>query len=225
MVAQVQNPTSPLVGQEALLPVAGPVKLSKQYSPEEYLQMEVQSDIRHEFRDGEIIQMTGGTPNHNRITLNIASALHFAFKGKSYEAFVTDQRLWIPEQQIYTYPDVIVIQGELEFQEGRKDTITNPLLIVEVLSKSTQTYDRGDKFAAYRTIPSFQEYLLVDQYGSSIEHYLKASPKKWSFQEYDQTDTVVKLETIGLEIEIAEIYDKVTFAPETVESAADDNKP
>jgi Uma2 family endonuclease len=161
-MVQVQN--SPLVGQEALPPVEGPVKLSKQYSPEEYLELEVQSDIRHEFRDGEIIEMPGGLPNHNRITLNIASALHFAFKGKSYEVFVTDQRLWIPERQIYTYPDVIVMQGELAFQEGRKDTITNPLLIVEVLSKSTQTYDRGDKFAAYRTIPSFQEYLLVDQY-------------------------------------------------------------
>jgi Uma2 family endonuclease len=223
MVAQVQN--SPMVGQEALPPVAGPVKPSKQYSPEEYLDLEVQSDIRHEFRDGEIIQMTGGTPNHNQIAGNIYVLLNLAFRGKPYRVFFSDQRLWIPEQQLYAYPDVIVIQGELEFQEGRKDTITNPLLIVEVLSKSTQTYDRGDKFAAYRTIPSFQEYLLVDQYGSSIEHYLKASPKKWSFQEYDQTDTVVKLETIGLEIAIAEIYDKVTFAPETVESAADDNKP
>jgi Uma2 family endonuclease len=159
--------------------------------------------------------MTGGMPNHNRITLNIVSALHFAFKGKSYEVFVTDQRLWIPEENIYTYPDVMVIQGNLKLQEGRKDSIMNPLLILEVLSQSTQSYDRGDKFAAYRTIPCFQEYVLVNR--QQIEHYVKAGPKKWNFQEYDETDTLINLETIHLELTIADIYDKVTFEPEAVE--------
>jgi Uma2 family endonuclease len=221
MVAQVQRPTDQSVGEITHDSDQALINSLKRYSPEAYLEMEVQSDARHEFRDGEIIKMTGGMPNHNRITLNIASALHFAFKGKSYEVFVTDQRLWIPEENIYTYPDVMVIQGNLELQEGRKDSIMNPLLILEVLSQSTQSYDRGDKFAAYRTIPCFQEYVLVNQYRQQIEHYVKAGLKKWNFQEYDETDTVVKLVKLDLELAIADIYDKVTFEPETVEATID----
>ena len=100
--------------------------------------------------------MTGGLPNHNRLVLNLASALNFALRQQSYDVFVTDQRLWIPKQRIHTYPDIMVVEGALQLQAGRKDTITNPLLIVEVLSKSTQAYDQGKKFKFYRTIPSFQ---------------------------------------------------------------------
>jgi Uma2 family endonuclease len=180
----------------------------RRYSAEDYLAMEVQSEIRHEFRAGEIIPMTSGMPNHNRIVRNLCTLLTVALKGRLCEVFVTDQRLWIPHTQIYTYPDVMVIQGELQLQEGRRDTVTNPFLIVEVLSKSTQDYDRGGKFAAYRTIPSFQEYVLVDQHCQNIEHYVQAGPKKWSFQEYDEMDAVVKLATINLEIAIADIYNR-----------------
>ena len=181
------------------------------YSTEKYLEMEIRSDVRNEYKDGEIFPMAGAMPNHNRITLNIGGEVRFLLKGKPYEVFVADQRLWIPEKRIYTYPDGMVFQGELEFQKGRKDTVTNPVLIFEVLSKSTQDYDRGDKFTAYRTIPSFQEYLLVDQYSRHIEHYVKVSPKKWDFQEYDETDLVVNLVSVDLEIAIADIYDKVEF--------------
>jgi Uma2 family endonuclease len=203
----IEQPVQPLVeGAE-----------SQRFSPEEYLEREVRSDIRHEFRDGEIIPMTGATPNHNRVTLNVASALNFAFRGKPYEVFMVDQRLWIPQKRVYTYPDLLVIAGALELQEGRQDTVMNPVLIAEVLSKSTAGYDRNDKFRAYRTIPSFQEYLLIDQYSQHIEHYVKVGAKKWNFQEYDETDTVVQLGTIELELAIADIYDKVVF--ETEESA------
>ena len=188
--------------------------LSKNYSVEEYLAIEVESEVRNEYRNGEIVPMAGGLPNHNRVTLNVASVLNFAFKGKPYEVFAMDQRLWIPKKRIHTYPDVMVIQGQLELQTGRKDTVMNPLLIVEVLSKSTADYDRQEKFRAYRTVPNFQEYVLIDQYSQHIEHYVKVSAKKWNLQEYDETDTVVKLVTIDLEILIADIYDKVEFAVE-----------
>jgi Uma2 family endonuclease len=188
------------------------------YSPEEYLEMEVLSEERHEYRDGEIIPMAGAMPNHNRVTLNVASVMNFAFKGTSYEVFTVDQRLWIPKKRIYTYPDVLVIQGELELQAGRKDTVMNPLVIVEVLSRSTAEYDRQEKFRDYRTIPTFYEYLLVDQYSQHVEHYVKVSAKKWDFQEYDETDTVVRLGTIDLELAIADIYDKVNFEAEAVEA-------
>jgi Uma2 family endonuclease len=175
------------------------------------LALEVESTERHEYRDGEIVLMAGAMPNHNRITLNMGSFLNFSFRGKPYQTFVADQRLWIPKKRLHTYPDVMVIGGELQFQKGRKDTVTNPLLLIEVLSKSTADYDRGEKFAAYQTIPSFQEYLLVDQYSQQISHYVKTSAKKWDFQVYDETDTIVQLATVGLEVPIGDIYDKVKF--------------
>ena len=158
--------------------------------------------------------MAGGLPNHNQIAGNIYATFNFTFRGKPFQAFITDQRLWIPKRRIHTYPDVMVIQGQLELQPGRKDTVMNPLLIVEVLSKSTADYDRQEKFRAYRTVPNFQEYVLIDQYSQHIEHYVKVSAKKWNLQEYDETDTVVKLVTIDLEVSIADIYDKVEFAIE-----------
>jgi Uma2 family endonuclease len=204
MVAQFEK----LATTEILLENPEQVKL---YSSEEYLALEVQSEVRSEFRDGAIIPMAGGLPNHNRIVRNLCTLLTVSLRGKPYEVFVTDQRIWIPDWQIHTYPDLMIIEGELQFKEGRKDTVINPLLIVEVLSNSTQDYDRGDKFSAYRSIRGFQEYILIDQYCQHLEHYVKVSPKKWDFQEYDESDLTIVLETIGLEVSIADLYEKVIF--------------
>ena len=179
------------------------------YTPEEYLDFEINSENRHEYISGEIALMTGGTPNHNQIAGNFYAALNFALKRQPYRVFVTDQRLWIPRKRIYTYPDVMVVQGELQFQEGRRDTITNPLIIAEVLSESTRSYDKDAKFAAYRTIPSFQEYLLIDQYTMHIEHYFKTERKRWIFYEYDDADEIVSLNSFSFQITLADIYDKV----------------
>ena len=181
------------------------------YSPEEYLEIEVKSEERHEYINGQIIAMTGGTPNHNQIALNLSGTLNFALKRQPYRVFVTDQRLWIPQKRINTYPDVMVIAGELEFKEGRKDTLTNPIMIGEVLSKSTKSYDRDEKFAAYRTIPSFQEYLLIDQYTMHVEQYSKTDNNRWIFTEYEDADVTISLASITFEISLADIYDKVDF--------------
>jgi Uma2 family endonuclease len=183
------------------------------YSPEEYLELEIPSVDKHEYIDGEIRLTPGGMPNHNRIINNLSAALNFAFKGKLYEAFVTDQRLWIPRKRIYTYPDIMIIQGDLQLQEGRKDTLINPSVIIEVLSKSTQNYDKGDKFTVYRSIPSFQEYILVDQYSIHVEHYVKTEQRKWIFQEYDEVDNVLAFESLPFEILLTDLYDKVKFEP------------
>jgi Uma2 family endonuclease len=158
--------------------------------------------------------MVGGLPNHNRIILNIAAALNFALKRQPYDVFVTDQRLWIPQKRIYTYPDVMVIQGELQLQEGRRDTITNPTMIVEVLSDSTEAYDRSGKFAAYRTLPTFQEYVLIDQYSLHVEQYFRTEPNKWIFSEYDGEAALLKLSAVPFEISLADLYDKVEFEAE-----------
>jgi Uma2 family endonuclease len=210
MVAQVNRPIAPTLEP--------PQSKPQRCSPEEYLAIEVESAERHEYRDGEIITMAGGLPNHNQVAGNIYATLNFALRGKPYQAFVTDQRLWIPSRRLYTYPDVMVTPMPLVFQDGRKDTIVNPLLIVEVLSKSTADYDRGDKFAAYRSIPGFQEYLLVSQYGQEIEHYVRGERKNHNLQVYDETDRVVHLETIDVELAIADIYDKVSFEVEEIEA-------
>ena len=183
----------------------------KYYTPEEYLDFEVNSEERHEYINGEIVLMTGGTPNHNQIVGNFYAALNFAFKRQPYRIFVTDQRLWIPRKRIYTYPDVMVVQGELQLQEGRRDTITNPLIIAEVLSDSTRNYDKDAKFSAYRTIASFQEYLLIDQYTMHVEQFFKTDNKRWTFAEYDDADETISLNSLCFQITLADIYDKVEF--------------
>ncbi|MEM9513150.1 MAG: Uma2 family endonuclease [Cyanobacteria bacterium P01_E01_bin.48] len=186
-------------------------QLSPSCTPTDYLEFEVNADTRHEYINGEIIPMTGGTPNHNRIIRNLCTALTLGLRGQAYEVFVADQRLWIPARKIYTYPDVMVIEGELIYQPGRRDTLTNAKLIIEVLSKSTKEYDRGDKFAAYRTIHSFQEYLLVDQYTCHVESYVKTAEKRWIFQEYDGMEATVALESFDFAIALRDVYDKVQF--------------
>lgn len=183
----------------------------KYYTPEEYLDFEVNSEERHEYINGEIVLMTGGMPNHNQIAGNFYAALNFALKRQPYRVFVTDQRLWIPRKRIHTYPDVMVVQGELQLQEGRRDTIINPLIIAEVLSDSTRNYDKDAKFSAYRTIPSFQEYLLIEQYSMHVEQFFKTDNKRWTFVEYDDADETISLNSISFQITLADIYDKVEF--------------
>ncbi|NJL88480.1 MAG: Uma2 family endonuclease [Coleofasciculaceae cyanobacterium SM2_1_6] len=185
------------------------VQTTQVYSPEEYLALEIISETRNEYIHGEIIPMARGMPNHNQIVLNIAGTLNFSLKRQPYRVFVVDQRLWIPQERSYTYPDVMVVSGDFILQEGRKDTITNPTLIIEVLSKSTGKYDQTEKFTFYRSLPTFQEYLLVDQHHYSVQHYVKTGVKKWEFQEYDTLEEEIKFDTIPCTIALADIYDKV----------------
>ena len=185
---------------------------TKTYTAEEYLELEINSEERHEFINGEIILMAGGTPDHNEITTNLVFALKLALKGKPYRTFSSDQRLWVPQLNNYTYPDVILVAKPVELQSGRRDTITNPLLIAEVLSKSTKAYDRDEKFAAYRSIPSFQEYLLIDQYRLQVQQYSKTEANKWIFSEYSCAGDRVSLTSIPVEFAVADLYENIEFS-------------
>jgi Uma2 family endonuclease len=188
------------------------VETQKQYTtPEEYLALEEAAESKSEYRDGEIVPMTGGTTNHNEITGNFYAHLKFALRGQNYRVFMLDVRLWIPRYRIYTYPDVMVIQGEPVYHENRQDTITNPVLIVEVLSKSTKNYDRGDKFEFYRSIPEFREYIMIDQYRYKVEQFAKTSEGKWLFTEYDSADSVLALSSLDFQIPLRDIYERVNF--------------
>lgn len=189
------------------------IEAKRIYTPDEYLNFEVNSDTRHEYINGEIIPMTGGTPEHNEIVSILNAALRTSLKGRPYSIFVADQRLWIPACSLYTYPDVMVVPRPLERQQGRTDTLTNPVMIAEVLSKSTKNYDRDEKFAAYRTIPTFQEYLLVDQYSIHVEQYFKTGPSQWIFNEYNDGEAVISLASIPAELRLADLYENVALEP------------
>jgi len=192
----------------------------KRYStPEEYLELEETANYKSEYIDGQIIPMAGGTANHNRISLNLGSALNFVFKQQNYEVFAGDLRLWISQKRIYTYPDVMILAGEPEFFNNRRDIILNPQVIIEVLSKSTKGYDREDKFEAYRTISSFQEYLLIDQTRIHVEQFSKTGKKRWTLREYDEEDEAIALVTVPFEISLQDLYNKVKF--ELIESKAE----
>ena len=181
------------------------------YSPEEYLALEEAADYKSEYIDGEIVPMAGGSTNHNQIAGNFYAELSFAFKKLDYRVFMSDVRLWLPQRRIYTYPDVTVVVEEPEYYNNRTDTITNPRVIIEVLSPSTKGYDRSKKFEAYRTIPAFGEYLLIDQTRIYIEHFSKTDKKRWSFGEYDESDEAIALSSVSFEISLADIYNKVHF--------------
>jgi Uma2 family endonuclease len=184
---------------------------TRYYSPQEYLELEVNSEIRHEYINGLIIAMTGGTPNHNQLALNFSGTLNYLLKRQPYQVFVTDQRLWIPSRKIHTYPDIMVVKNPLEYEEGRTDTLVNPVMIAEVLSKSTKGYDRDEKFAAYRTIPTLQEYILIDQYTMHIEQYCKTNNNQWIFSEFTDGNVNLNLASISCQMILSDIYDKVDF--------------
>lgn len=181
------------------------------YTLEEYLELDAAAEYKSEYIDGRIVPMAGGTTNHNRIAGNFCAALNFAFKHQDYEVFMGDVRLWIPGKRIYTYPDVMVVAGEPGYFNHRTDTITNPQVIVEVLSKSTKSYDRETKFEDYRTIATFQEYILIDQTRIRVEQYSKAGKKRWKIREYDEEDEAIALASVSFQVSLQDLYSKVKF--------------
>ena len=183
----------------------------KHYSFEEYLVLEETADEKHEYQDGEIVQMTGGTTDHNKIALNFASNLKFALKRKQYDIFIGDVKLWIPTYHQGTYPDVMLIKGESIYYGSGKTTVMNPSLIVEVLSKSTQNYDQGDKFFYYRSIPQFQEYILVSQDQYYVMQFNKTQEGKWLLSEYMGVDSTLSLNSVEFQISFPELYENVIF--------------
>ncbi|OCQ98443.1 hypothetical protein BCD64_14250 [Nostoc sp. MBR 210] len=184
----------------------------KRYTPEEYLQLEETSEFKHEYYDGEIVSMAGGTTNHNEISLNFCTNFKFNMRGKNYKIYMGDVRLWIPRYRIYTYPDAMVIEGEPIYEGNSTTTVTNPQVIVEVLSKSTQSHDKTDKFRFYRSISNFKEYIIVNQYEYLVEHYAKNANNQWVLTEYESLDAVLSLQTVDFAISLSDIYEGVNLS-------------
>jgi Uma2 family endonuclease len=181
------------------------------YTPEEYLELEEQAEFKSEYRDGEIIPMTGGTTNHNQIALNLATSLKIATKKQDFRIYIADVRLWIPKYRQHTYPDVMLIEGQPVYTGNNRTTVMNPSLIAEVLSKSTQNYDQGNKFLYYRSIPEFKEYILIDQYQYHVMHYVKTADGKWIFDEIEGESALFSLETVDFQLTLTDLYEQVDF--------------
>ncbi len=184
-------------------------------TPDEYRRMEENEQERHEYADGRIIIMPGGSEVHSRITVDITTFLNLALRDSSFETYNSDLRIWIPSLNHGTYADIFVIGGSPEFNHNRTDEVLNPLLIIEVLSPSTEKYDRGDKFRKYRSLPSFIEYVLVAQDELYVEQYSKQHGEKnnvWQLEIYDQIEQSVIFHSINVEIPMKEIYRRTKFS-------------
>jgi len=183
-------------------------------TPEQYIRQERNSDTKHEYYGGEIFVLAGVSRQHNLITLNVSSELSTRLKKRSDTVYSCAMRVKIEQAGLYTYPDVVVVCGKAQFEDKEQDTLLNPTVIVEVLSKSTEAYDRGTKFKNYRTLPSLTEYILIAQDTYHIEHYVRQADNQWLLSEVDDPQGVVELPTIQCSLRLSEVYDKVEFASE-----------
>lgn len=177
----------------------------------DYLEFERNSEIKHEFFNGEIFAMSGAKRNHNKIVGNLSGLVWQHLKGKDCEFYPTDMRVFVPSTGLYTYPDLVVVCGEPQFQDDVFDTLLNPILLIEVLSDSTESYDRGKKFQHYRSIETLQEYVLVSQNEARIEKYVRHGDGFWLLSEAVGIDSEIEFASIGCRVALSEVYDKINF--------------
>lgn len=188
-----------------------PVQPKSYLTPEQYLTMERTAASKSEYWRGEVFAMAGASPTHVLIVSNIVAALHGQLRRRPCNVYAADLRVKIQASGLYTYPDVIVACGTLQFDDDHRDTLLNPTLIVEVLSESTQDYDRGGKFAQYRKIPSFAEYVLVAQDECHVEHFVKQDQGGWLLSETNRLEDTLILSSIACTLSLHDIYEKVQF--------------
>lgn len=179
--------------------------------PQEYLALERKAETKSEYYAGEVFALAGASPRHNLIAGNVLATLHSQLRGRDCRVFPSELRVKVPDIPYYTYPDVTVVCGEWKLEDEHQDNLLNPIVLVEVLSASTQRRDRGSKFESYRRIDSLREYVLVAQDTQRAEQYSKQPDGSWIFSETSNTDGVVKLASIGCELAFTDIYEKVTF--------------
>ncbi len=181
-------------------------------SREEYLRAERRAQSKSEFHDGEVFALAGASFPHNLIVANVIARLGGQLRGKPCIAVPTDLRLWIESARRYVYPDVTVVCGKPQFTDTKQDTLINPTLLFEVLSKSTESYDRGEKFELYRTLPSLREYVLLAQGRPYCEQYLRQADDSWVLKIEQRLDATIQFGSIGCQLNLGEVYEKVVFS-------------
>ncbi len=180
------------------------------YTDEEYIALEREAKEKHELANGEIVAMAGASREHNLICVNVSSELRQNLKGSGCETYATDMRVRMKEGN-YAYPDVVVVCDEPQFVDGEFDTLLNPSVVIEILSKSTRFRDKTEKLETYQKMKSVQECLIIEQDLLRIEHYIKQTPKQWLLRIYEELDEIVILESIGCEIPLSEIYAQINI--------------
>jgi Uma2 family endonuclease len=183
------------------------------FTPEQYLEMERKADFKSEYDDGFITAMAGGSPEHNTIAGNLYAEVRSQLKGRPCVAYIGDVRLCVGPTGLYTYPDVMAVCGERQFQDAEVKTLLNPTMIVEVLSSTTESYDRGRKFRHYQRLTSLKEYVLVAQDEIRVERFTRRGDD-WVLSVFTSLDDTLRLASIECEVSLREIYDKVEFSGE-----------
>ena len=178
-------------------------------TPEDYLAIERSADCKSEYLNGELFAMGGASPEHNLIVTNTAAELRQQLKQRPCRVYANDLRVKVSPTGLYTYPDIVVACGEAKFDDKQKDTLLNPSVIIEVLSDSTEGYDRGKKFGHYRQLESLSEYVLIAQDEHHVESYLRQPDDRWLLTETSEPQGSIGLNSIDCELALAEIYDKV----------------
>lgn len=179
------------------------------FSPEEYLEIERKAEFRSEYVDGEMFALSGASFAHTVITGNVVTGLRSRLRGKGCTVHPVDLRVRATPTGLFCYPDVVVVCGEPRFVDGEKDTLTNPVLLVEVLSPSTADWDRGGKFVRYRRLASLREVLFVAQDAVHVEQFTRQDQGLWLLAEHEESGSVLKLNSLGIELPVAEVYEDV----------------
>jgi Uma2 family endonuclease len=180
-------------------------------TPEEYLALERQAEYKSEYFAGEVFAMTGASREHNLIVANMVRTLGNQLLERDCNVYPSDLRVKIQQIEKYTYPDVVMTCGEEQFEDEHRDTLLNPVAIIEVLSASTEAYDRGKKFERYQYIDSLVEYVLVAQDQHRIERYVRQQDKTWTYSEFHALGDVIQLASMGCELALKDVYAKVNL--------------
>lgn len=189
-----------------------PLQEKKWMSPEEYLAFEKNSEIKHEFFNGEMFAMTGASLNHNRISRNIERELGVLLKGSSCENLSGDMRVKIQAKEQYMYPDIVIACDDILLEKiDGVETLLNPIVIIEILSDSTEAYDRGKKFSSYRLISTLQEYILVSQNHCQVEKFIRGDDS-WRYFSYEDMNQSITIDSVDAELLLSDIYYRVEFA-------------
>jgi Uma2 family endonuclease len=195
------------------------VPKKERLTPEQYLAMEVKSDLKHEYCGGKVFLMTGASRAHNVIAANIIAMVNRHIAGKPCEVYGPDMRVKVQASGLYTYPDASIACPPIEFEKQQgAETLLNPVAVVEVLSPSTEAYDRGKKLAYYQEVASLQEYLLVSQEEPRIDHLERLEDGNWKLSIATGLDATVHVHAIGCQLRLADVYEKVEFPPPIQES-------
>ncbi len=177
-------------------------------TPAEYLEIERKAETKSEYIDGRMYAMSGASEAHNTIALNVASELRAQMRGRPCRVYHADMRVKVSATGAYTYPDVVAVCGERQLEDEHVDTLQNPTVIIEVLSRSTEAFDRGEKFFHYGQIESLQEYVLVAQDRIHVDHYVRDG-ELWVFSSISKVNGRLVLPSVGCEVSLAQIYENV----------------